>query len=181
MRLEAAQGLIDRDPAAARAMLGQLHAATVDAIADIRRLVHGLRPPQLDELGLIGAIYERAAMLAPEGAGQPLRVTLDVPSELPALPAALEVAAYRIADEALTNVVRHAGARACTVRLSVGDTLAIEVRDDGRGITNGHRAGVGMSSMRERAAELGGSCDFLGAPGSGTIVRATLPLPAGPA
>ena len=77
---------------------------------------------------------------------------------LPTLPAAVEVAAYRIVLEALTNVVRHAEARTCSVRLALSDVLTIEVSDDGLGLPSQHRAGVGLSSMRERAAELGGTC-----------------------
>ena len=99
------------------------------------------------------------------------------------LSAAVEVAAYRIAQEALTNVSRHAGARACAIWLAVDeDALRLEVRDDGRGIPDARedpsvRAGVGLTSMRERAAELGGSLVVGSPPGGGTLVRASLPLP----
>ncbi len=94
------------------------------------------------------------------------------------LPAAVEVAAYRIVQEALTNVVRHARARKCRVRLSVDDTLELEITDDGIGLPEDRRAGVGLSSMRERAAELGGTCEIGPSPTSGTRVLTRLPLPA---
>ena len=92
------------------------------------------------------------------------------------LPAAVEVAAYRIALEALTNVARHAGAGACTLRLSVNGALELEVRDDGGGLPESYRRGVGLESMRERAAELGGECTIERADGDGTRVKALLPL-----
>jgi signal transduction histidine kinase len=179
MRLEATGALVERDPAAAREQLAQLRAETSEAIDDIRRLVYELRPPQLDELGLVGAIEERAARLAVgEGAeARGLRVRVEAPPELPVLPAAVEVAAYRIAQEALANVVRHSGARGCTVRIALDGGLDLEVRDDGGGLSEQHRPGVGLGSMRERAAELGGSCTVEQSNGGGTVVRAHLPLP----
>ena len=157
-------------------ILGSLRIETQDAIADVRRVVEGLRPPALDELGLVGALRGQARRLEGTGGRGNGGVVIDVkaPEALPALPAAVEVAAYRIATEALTNVVRHADARRCVVRLSVGDQLELEVTDDGSGV--GVAApGVGLGSMRERAAELGGSCTIGAARGGGTAVRAALP------
>jgi len=153
-------------------VLGQLRSETQDAIADIRRVVYELRPPALDELGLVGALREQAARLS---TGDGLSVSVDAP-ELPALPAAVEVAAYRIATEALTNVSRHAGARNCWVAISVDRELVIEVADDGRGITG--PPGVGLTSMQERAAELGGALSAERRAGGGTVVRAQLPIEA---
>ncbi len=139
--------------------------------------MHGLRPPALDELGLVGALQRLAERCGADGG---LRVDVDVPGELPALPAAIEVAAYRIVQEALTNVVRHAGARTCCVRLAVdGDVVTVEVTDDGAGIAASATPGVGLSSMRERAAEMGGSCAVGAGPDGGTRVLARLPLPGG--
>ena len=106
-----------------------------------------------------------------------LRVSVDAPEDLPSLPAAVEVAAYRIAQEALTNVVRHARAHDCVVRLAVADQMTLEITDDGVGIPEEHTAGVGMFSMRERAAELGGTCAVERTPEGGTRVLVRLPLP----
>jgi len=106
------------------------------------------------------------------------RIVVTAPDTLPNLPAAVEVAAFRIVQEALTNVVRHAQARTCMVHLALdGETLRIEVDDDGRGISPTRRAGVGLASMRERAAELGGDCVVEAPPAGGTRVIAHLPLP----
>jgi len=108
-----------------------------------------------------------------------LDVSVKAPEELPPLSAAVEVAAYRIAQEALTNVARHAGASACIVNLEIEDApaLRLEVRDDGRGIGASRGTGVGLSSMRERADELGGSLVMEPQPGGGTRVSARPPLP----
>jgi signal transduction histidine kinase len=166
------RGLIRRDPDAAEELAAELRAELRNAIGDIRRLVHGLRPPALDELGLVGALQRLAESL---DTGE-LRVTVDVPDGVPALPAAVEVAAYRVVQEALTNVVRHAGARTAGVRLAVDpESLTVDVTDDGRGLPADLVAGVGMSSMRERAAEMGGTCEVQAAPGGGTRVVAVLP------
>jgi len=167
------RGLIARDPSAADALASDMRGELRTAIADIRRLVHGLRPPALDELGLVGALQRLAETVGADG----LRVPVDVPSALPPLPAAVEVAAYRVVQEALTNVVRHAEARTACVRLAVdADALTVEITDDGRGLPDEPVAGVGLSSMRERAAEMRGTCLVEAAPGGGTRVLAVLPL-----
>jgi signal transduction histidine kinase len=143
-----------------------------EAIADIRRLVYALRPPALDELGLVAAVQLQIAHYQrPE-----LLIVLDAPEQLPALPAAVEVAAYRILAEALTNVVRHAQAARCEVRIALAGALEIEVVDNGRGLPEDQRRGVGLASMRERAEELGGVCCVDPAPGGGTRVWARLPV-----
>jgi signal transduction histidine kinase len=167
------RGLIARDPEAADALAAELRTELRTAIADIRRLVHGLRPPALDELGLVGALRRLAETIGADGGG--LRIAVDVPAELPALPAAVEVAAYRVVQEALTNVVRHADAGRACVRLAVDDeTLTVEVADDGRGLPAEWVAGVGLTSMRERAEEMGGTCRVEAGEG-GTRVLAVLP------
>jgi two-component system NarL family sensor kinase len=157
-------------------ILGELRSETQDAISDVRRVVYELRPPALDELGLVGALREQAARLS-GGAhdSHRLTVTVEAPDTMPPLPAAVEVATYRIATEALTNVVRHAAAHRCVVRLSVNGALSVEVADDGRGLGRS-MAGVGLTSMRERAGELGGTCSVEARAGGGTLVRAQLPL-----
>ena len=99
---------------------------------------------------------------------------------LPDLPAAVEVAAYRIAVEAMTNAARHAGAHECRVALAMTDdappSLSVEISDDGAGLPLEIKPGIGLASMRERAAEVGGSIDFHRRDGGGTTVTARLPL-----
>ncbi|TCK22614.1 sensor histidine kinase [Pseudonocardia endophytica] len=167
---DAAGNLLASDPARAAELLTALRAAATEAIQDVRRLVHDLRPPALDELGLVGALRQHADQL---GAGAPA-VDVLAPDELPPLPAAAEVAAYRIGAEALTNAVRHAGAGHVTLTIAVGDELELDVRDDG-GSEGGWTPGVGLTSMTERAAELGGSVRLTAGSDGGRVV-ARLPL-----
>ena len=168
------RSLIPRDPAAADELATELRGELRTAIADIRRLVHDLRPPALDELGLAGALQRLAERIGAHGTT--LRVEVRA-ADLPPLPAAVEVAAYRIAQEALTNVVRHAGARSCCVEVAVeGAELTVTVSDDGAGLPADRVAGVGLASMRERAAETGGTCEVTGGPEAGTRVTARLPM-----
>jgi signal transduction histidine kinase len=153
---DAARNQLVGDPVAADALLEKLRADTSAAIAEVRRLVEGLRPPALDELGLLGAVRRHAATLHADG-GSPLKVTISAPEPLPELSAAAEVTAYRIVVEALTNVVRHADATSAAVEIGVdGDELRLSVQDDGRGARS-WQPGVGMSSMRERAEQVGGT------------------------
>jgi two-component system, NarL family, sensor kinase len=173
LKVDAARNLLDHDPGQAHALLAEVKSQTQHALADIRRLVYGLRPPALDELGLISAIREQAARYQDV---TNLCATVEGPESLPPLPAAVEVAAYRIVVEALTNVVRHGQARNCTIRLSLAGELALEIVDDGLGLPPDLRAGVGLTSIRERAAELGGTCVAETMPSGGTRVRVTLPL-----
>jgi signal transduction histidine kinase len=180
LKVGSARSLYPRDPAAADTLLAGLEADMEAALADVRRLVYNLRPPTLDELGLAGAIREAATQYAGnQGKDPDLRISIDAPERLPHLPAAVEVATYRIAQEAMTNVVRHANARSCLVRLSLDGALELEITDDGIGIPPDHPAGVGLASMRERAIELGGKCEILLPPAGGTSVLARLPLPEG--
>lgn len=161
-------------------LLGRLRDELQAAIVEIRRLAHGLRPPVLDRIGLIPAIREYAGALASRTAGgeeNGVTIVLEVPSTMPKLPAPVDVAAYRIICEALTNVTRHASATSCAVRLWVDDDLHIEVVDDGIGLPAATNGGVGLSSMRERATELGGECLVEADHDGGTRVFATLPLP----
>lgn len=163
-------------------LLGRLRDELQAAIVEIRRLAHGLRPPVLDRIGLIPAIREYAGALASRTAGgdedeNGVTIVLEVPSSMPKLPAPVDVAAYRIICEALTNVTRHAAAKSCAVRLWVDDDLHVEVVDDGIGLPAVAGGGVGLSSMRERATELGGECLVEADHDGGTRVFATLPLP----
>ena len=172
LRLDAARNLLRRDPDTADALLGDLSGRAQAAVDDIRRLVYALRPPALDDLGLVAALRQHAEQYAHTG----LWVTVQAPESLPSLPAAAEVVAYRIAQEALANAARHSGAATCAVRIALKDALCLEITDDGRGIEVGRRAGVGLASMRERAEELGGSFAIESAPNAGTTVRVRLPL-----
>ena len=171
-QLESARLLAPTDPSAVAESLTVTREHVQEVVADVRRLVHDLRPPALDDLGLVGAIRQHA-------------VSADVAVEVEAaavatFPAAVEVAAYRIVSEALTNVTRHAKAERCTVRLTVTDAeLVVEVVDDGIGIEPSAEVGVGLVSLRERAAELGGRSEVVCPPEGGTIVRAWLPMRSG--
>jgi signal transduction histidine kinase len=166
--------LIPSDPDAADELVVELREELQGAISDIRRLVYDLRPPALDDLGLVEALGQLAERY--DTKNSTLRVVIKVPDDLSSLPAAVEVAVYRIAQEALTNVARHARARRCAVQLAINDEVTIEIVDDGVGIPVSRKAGVGLSSMRERAAELGGSCTVESAPACGTRVLVRLPL-----
>src|SRR5215213_656393 len=166
--------LIPHDPDAAEEVVVELREELRSAISDIRRLVYDLRPPALDDLGLVGALRRLAERYGSEG--EQLRVLVEAPEDLPNLPAAVEVAVYRITQEALTNVARHAQAHSCVVRLAVNEEVGLEIFDDGVGIPAERSAGVGLSSMRERASELGGSCIVERAPEGGTRVLVRLPL-----
>ena len=172
MKVEAARDLLTVDVHRADALLGGVLDQAQEAVSDIRRLVYALRPPALDALGLPKALLSQARNRDHGG----LRVSVEAPDELPLLPAAVEVAAYRIVLEAMHNAAQHADARNCTVRLALEDeALRLEIKDDGRGIGNDHGTGVGLHSMRERAEELGGSFVIEPAPTGGAIVRASLP------
>lgn len=183
LKLAAAAQLIEEDPATARRLLESLAAQSEAMVAEIRRLVNDLRPSALDDLGLLEALSDYAAGLT-SGARRPdpLRIEVRAPKGgLPALPAAVEVAAYRIATEALTNMTRHARARHGVVRLAVessahGRALRLEIADDGVGLRAKGKNGVGLISMRERAEELGGSLTIESTPEKGCRVLAILPL-----
>ena len=179
MRLEAASDLIDDDPEQASNLVSRLSDQAREGIGEVRRLVEGLRPPALDQLGLVSALRHRAAEHGSAGAGVPWSV--EAGDDIEPLPAAVEVAAYRIVVEAVTNAQRHSGADRCVVRLAREDgELRIDVSDTGSGLAPDRRPGVGLSSMRERAEELGGSFEAGDRPGGGTVVQVRLPLDQGP-
>jgi signal transduction histidine kinase len=171
MEADTARVFVRRDAARAEQLLDEIIAKAQNAVQDVRRLVYNLRPPALDELGLVGALNQHIASMS----GQ-MQLTFHAPDALPPLPAAVEVAAYRIAQEALNNVVRHTHAQHCTLRLESNHALELEICDDGQGIPPDARSGVGLLSMRERAAELGGTCVIESLPEGGTRVLARLPL-----
>ncbi|WP_405971210.1 histidine kinase [Streptomyces sp. NBC_00988] len=170
---DAVRNLLTFDPDRAAALLTELRSEVGGAVAEVRRLVDGLRPPDLDQLGLLGALRERAVRLSWRADGTEIQVRVRAPERLPALPAAVEVAAYRIAIEALTNAARHARASHVDLHIEIGEGLRLEVCDDGSPVDEetAWTPGVGITSMQERAAELGGRC----VAGQGRVV-ATLPL-----
>lgn len=144
-----------------------------EAIADIRRLVYSLRPPALDEFGLAFALQELSAQVQTSS----LRISLEGINRDLALSAAAEAAVYRIVQEALTNVVRHADASACDIRLEKdGGILHVRIADNGRGMPAHVAPGIGMRSIRERAEELGGTFELESVAGSGTSLHVTLPI-----
>ncbi len=144
LQLDTARNLFKSDPSAADTLLVDLKVQVQTAITDIRRLVYELRPPTLDELGLVSALREQVTRYRKPG----LSITLNAPEHLSPLPAAVEVAIYRIAQEALTNVVRHANAQHAVLMLDVANDVYLEVCDDGQGHPFGlpRRCGVGLDA-----------------------------------
>jgi signal transduction histidine kinase len=175
LQVEIARDLVVTDPERSAELLDAVLVQTREAIDDIRRLVYGLRPPALDDLGLLGAIRAQRTSWEQHG----LEVTLDLPADLPNLSAAIEVAIYRITQEAMNNVIRHAGASAVSVGVRlVGGEICLTVADDGRGLPAIIAPGIGMLSIRERSAELGGRCTIRPGGEGGVTVEARFALPA---
>ena len=169
MQLGAVRPLVRSDPDAVADRLGRLQDAARGALDTVRRIAHGLRPPALDELGLTGALRQLS-----ESLGLQARFPDEEP---PRLPAAVEVAVYLIAAEALHNVARHAGSCAVEIALHADEEdVVLRVRDSGAGVDGTRPAGIGLLTMRERADELGGSVTVDSAPALGTTVTARLPL-----
>jgi signal transduction histidine kinase len=170
LQLGAARRTLRSEPEAAEVLLDELRADVAAATAAIRHLVYDLRPPLLDEHGLVGALRSLGRLV------EPLPLRLELPDELPPLSAAVEVALYRIAAEALHNVARHAGATSCTLQLELSDErVVLRVCDDGVGLSVGHRAGVGLAVMHERAEELGGSVVVAQGTSGGVTVTTHIP------
>ncbi len=175
LKLDAAIELLENESgsgAQARAILQDLKTQTQGTVAEIRRIVYELRPPALDDLGLVGAL--RAHLTQSNGASG-VKIEFDAPPELPLLSAAVQVNAYRIILEAVHNVVKHARATHCLVRITCAQALVLEVVDDGLGLPRDLHTGVGLKAMRERAEELGGSFEIVSL-AQGTRVTAALPL-----
>ncbi|TLS49325.1 sensor histidine kinase [Paenibacillus antri] len=141
-------------------------------ISSLRRLVYALRPPALDEFGFAFAVRE----IAYQFADHPLRVTVETMEELPALPAAVEVAGYRIIQEAVANAIRHSRGSKCEITVRADSHLHIAIKDDGHGFPSNPKAGVGQQSMRERAEEVGGRLSVTSVQGAGTTVAVTIPI-----
>jgi signal transduction histidine kinase len=177
LQLGGLRALIDREPELAVAQISDLQAELRHAVTMVRQLVHDLRPPALDELGLPAALRQLTDRHDVGLASPAPQITLEASDELPPLPAAVEVALYRITQEALTNTLKHAQARSCRVSLRViGRSIELAIADDGVGLPSFWTPGVGLSSMRERAEELGGQFHVGSVARDGTRVLVTLPL-----
>jgi signal transduction histidine kinase len=176
MQADTARELLYDDPAAAEQLLARLVDQAQSTVDEVRRIVHGLRPPALDDMGLYSALEVLANGFVTPG----LTVLITVPPVRPRLSAATEVAVYRIVQEALTNVSRHAHARNATVVLDVdGDRLLLSVCDDGVGLPPQPDYGLGLNSMRARAEELGGHLSSRPNIPTGCCIMAQLPLETG--
>ncbi|MER7375675.1 sensor histidine kinase [Streptomyces lanatus] len=172
---DAAVNLIAPDPHRAVETLHGLRADVGDAIGEIRRIVYGLRPSALDELGLVDAVRQRVAHLRCAD-GRPLDVTITAPDRLPPLPAAVEVAAHRVAVESVTNIARHSdcATAALTLELVNADSLCVTVAHTGR-CAEPWTPGVGIRSMHEPVEQIGGTL-AIDATLEGATVTADLPL-----
>jgi signal transduction histidine kinase len=172
--LAAARNLLRADPGTAAGLLRELEDETLGCVGEIRRILDGLRPPALDQLGLLPALAAFAGRLSSRD--EALSVTVEAVGPLPELTADVEVAAYRIATEAMTNVARHAHARSCQLVVTMDEELVLQVSDDGIGLPLQRRTGAGLPSMTERATRLGGRCTIGQRPTGGTVVSARLPV-----
>ncbi|ETK36853.1 hypothetical protein MPTA5024_06580 [Microbispora sp. ATCC PTA-5024] len=176
LQVDRGRRLVDTDPDGAKQVMGELSGRIRGTVENVRAIVNDLRPPPLDDLGLAGALTELGRGFAGD-----LAVEVEAPPDLPALPPPVELAAYRIAAEAMTNAVRHAMASRCTVSLRTGDApepcvLELRVDDDGVGVGSPSRHGFGLASMRRRSEELNGSFELLDDAGTGTHLVVRLPL-----
>jgi two-component system, NarL family, sensor kinase len=174
LKADAARSTLAAAPDQADALLAELRGDAKQAIGDLRRVIYDLRPAALDELGLLGALSQQVDRFALQG----LSIGLHAPAALPVLPAAVEVAAYRIITEALTNIARHADAHQVTITMAIDGELGLEVQDDDTTSTasgDGWRPGTGLLSMAERVAEVGGTLQAGPTP-TGGRVQARLPL-----
>jgi signal transduction histidine kinase len=158
--------------------LQKLHDLQKTALIDVRSLVEGLRPPALDHGGLLSALQQHAELSAGMTVPDSPAVSFEVVGDISILPAAVEVAAYRIAQEAINNATKHACAQRISVRMSRTDSgLTVEIDDDGVGVAaDTNPSGVGLASMAERATELGGWCINEHSPTGGTRIKAWLPI-----
>jgi DNA-binding NarL/FixJ family response regulator/signal transduction histidine kinase len=175
MRIQAAKNeLVQRDMDAAIGLLDDQIVLTRSLISDIRGLIRNLRPPALSQFGLVGAVRKRTSELSPQGG---MRILVEQDGELGELPAAVEIAAFWISVEAVSNAISHARAQTCRVNMTRRDeVLSIEIRDDGRGLPSDVQPSGGLISMVERAEELGGTCDVRPGETRGTVVQARLPI-----
>jgi len=177
-KARAAAVLVGRDPGRAVAEMESVAELGGQAHAELRAVIDGLAPPDLAAGGLAGSLRSYAVLA---GKTYGVEVRFSAAAELPALGAQREAAVYRVAQEALHNALRHSGAAMVCVTLSVRRRRVIlEVSDHGRGFAaEAPSSGLGLASMRERAAAAGGTLTVRSAPGEGTLVRLELPVAAG--
>jgi signal transduction histidine kinase len=172
LKIDTARNKLHSDPNSADRLLVETKEQIQDTLGDIRRLVYELRPPALDELGLVKAVRAFVDQQNPVD----LKISVEDSVEDPNMPAAVEVAAYRIALEGITNIIRHAQASNAVIRINPENgSLIVEIMDNGIGIPEPIPVGIGLTSMRERAEELGGKL-VLVPQENGTCIRACLPL-----
>ena len=176
MQADTARELVYDDPQLAEQLLAEFVNQTQAMVSEIRRIVHGLRPPALDDVGLYGALE-----LLVNGFSVPtLQTAVQLPATRPILSAAMEVAVYRIVQEALTNISKHAYAHTATVTLEAeDDRLILTICDDGVGLPSQPEMGMGLHSMRERAEELGGTLTVRANTPTGSCIFAQFPLEPG--
>jgi signal transduction histidine kinase len=171
-RVGAAQQLLTKNPEKTAKILDDLQNGIEGTLTNVRQLVYELRPPLLDQFGLIGAITDFVNRYE-----SGVEINLKLPTQLPALTAAVEVAAFRIAQTSLDNVIKHAQATHCDLTLAIsGGNLNIDIMDNGVGIAANYKAGVGLTSMRERAEELGGVFSIVPTKPQGTHLSVSIPL-----
>ncbi len=171
-RVGAAQELLLKNPEKTAKILDDLQNGIEGTLTNIRQLVYELRPPLLDQFGLIGAIRD---FVSRDESG--LEINLKLPAQLPALTAAVEVAAFRIVQTSLDNVTKHAQATRCDLQLNVTeDNFNLDIIDNGLGIGVNYLAGVGLTSMRERTEELGGTFAIAPTKPHGTHLSISIPL-----
>lgn len=171
-RIGVAQQLVEKSPEKAAALLTDVEIGIRDTLTNVRELVYGLRPAMLDQLGLLGALSDCAKQQ--EGR---VVVRLDLPGDLPYMSAAVEVAIFRIVQTALDNVTKHAQATYCDIQLIVNKhSITLTIADNGIGIDGLRMPGVGLTSMQERAEELGGTFCIQSLQPHGTWLQVAVPL-----
>ena len=177
MSLVVARETIDNQPSYAKEIIDELQHDTQRMIQDVRRLVDGLRPSLLDELGIVEALSTYVWELR-----QTTSLDIDFDADAFELPnsAAVEIALYQIAMESINNIIKHASATHFAVKLSIeNNCYVLQVDDNGQGIPKIRRAGVGLNSMKDRAGELGGTFFINQLEPKGTQVLVNIPIPTG--
>ena len=168
------------DPETVRRHIAELSELAQQSIHEVRDISAWLHPHQLERLGITRALE---VMIEKGAKTSPLRVTASIDEIDGLLPRELEISVFRIVQEGMTNILKHANAEQAWIRVACdGDTLAISIRDNGRGYAPGRgrdaatNGGIGIAGMRERTRMARGSCDIESSPGNGTSLRFTLPL-----